>query len=580
MAVPGETRCRAVAPCAPGTFGDIPVEATNEYVDASYPGTDSDGSAAKPWTTIDDGIAAAAPNAIVAIAEGSYLEDVAVGGKPVRLWGVCPERVEVVGSGAVLGAVRVLSDASGTELRDLAIRGNFVGLVVSGSTEVLVDRVWIHDNADRGINVQGDLGATSFTVRGSLVESNTGIGVFVAGADGALESSVVRRTNPDAQGGGGRGVGAQAHMGQPPTSLSIAGSLIEQNQEMGVFIQGSTATIDATVVRTTQTDTQGIFGRGFSVQPDPRTGAPSSLVLDTSVVDENAEAGVYVQDSAATISSSVVRSTQPNAEGLEGRGVNLQSNLVGGEPAALTLTTSLIDQNHSVGLFLYRSDANVDRSVIRRTLGDAEGPGRGVNVQPDDTGAPSHLELHTSLLADNDSGVFIIGSEATVDASVLRAEVASGRGVNVQHDQTTGVSSTLTLQSSIIEASVTAGVAVISSAATIDGCVIRQTIADENGNYGDGVLLSSVVTQSSATITSTRIEESARAAVGAFGVRLMLGGSRLSCHAFDLDREAYMGFLAELEDLGGNRCGCPDANASCKAVGASLSPPPPLETLE
>ncbi|HZO15966.1 MAG TPA: hypothetical protein VFB62_21985, partial [Polyangiaceae bacterium] len=68
LAVPGETRCREVTPCAQGTWGDIPVETDTEYVDASYAGMDSDGSALKPWTTIQAGIDAASPGAIVAIA--------------------------------------------------------------------------------------------------------------------------------------------------------------------------------------------------------------------------------------------------------------------------------------------------------------------------------------------------------------------------------------------------------------------------------------------------------------------------------------------------------------------------------
>src|SRR5262245_6837724 len=36
MAVPGETACREIAPCGSGVWGDIPVDASTEYVDASY----------------------------------------------------------------------------------------------------------------------------------------------------------------------------------------------------------------------------------------------------------------------------------------------------------------------------------------------------------------------------------------------------------------------------------------------------------------------------------------------------------------------------------------------------------------
>src|SRR5690242_5980874 len=34
MAIPGEPACREVAPCGPGTYGDIPVDDATQFVDA------------------------------------------------------------------------------------------------------------------------------------------------------------------------------------------------------------------------------------------------------------------------------------------------------------------------------------------------------------------------------------------------------------------------------------------------------------------------------------------------------------------------------------------------------------------
>src|SRR5262245_43627725 len=221
MAVPGETVCREVAPCAAGTWGDIPVEPDTEYVDASYLGMDSDGSALKPWTTIQSAVNAASPGAIVAIAAGSYLEDVLVSGKTVRLWGVCPRDVEVVGTGAEIGALLILTGAAATEVRNVAIRGGAVGVVSSGSLDVVLDRVWVHDNASRGVNVQGDLG---------------------------------------------------------PTGIALNASLVEDNNEFGFFLEGTDATVEASVIRTTQ-PVQGLFGRGVNARSDTSTGVPATLVV-------------------------------------------------------------------------------------------------------------------------------------------------------------------------------------------------------------------------------------------------------------------------------------------------------------
>ena len=95
MAVPGDTECREVAPCGDAPWGDIPVDGTTRYVDGAYAGGDSDGTSRRPWTTILDALVAAAPDDLIAIAAGSYQEDVLLVSKPVRLWGRCPSMVEI-----------------------------------------------------------------------------------------------------------------------------------------------------------------------------------------------------------------------------------------------------------------------------------------------------------------------------------------------------------------------------------------------------------------------------------------------------------------------------------------------------
>lgn len=64
LAVPGDAVCRTVAPCAAGVWGDVPVDATTQHVSAAYTGGGSDGTAARPWTTIQEGVAAAAAGAV------------------------------------------------------------------------------------------------------------------------------------------------------------------------------------------------------------------------------------------------------------------------------------------------------------------------------------------------------------------------------------------------------------------------------------------------------------------------------------------------------------------------------------
>ncbi|MBW2524772.1 MAG: hypothetical protein JRI23_11380, partial [Deltaproteobacteria bacterium] len=169
LAVPGETECRLVAPCGEGTWGDIPVDETTHFVDRSYTGGASNGTAEQPWTGINDAVEAAPPGALVAIAAGRYQEDLYVL-KSLRFWGRCPELVEIAGAGVEVGALDIRGPDS--EVHTLAITGPGVGYVQTTATGVLVDRVWIHDTGSRGVTLQDDFGAPTTEFRGSLIEGS------------------------------------------------------------------------------------------------------------------------------------------------------------------------------------------------------------------------------------------------------------------------------------------------------------------------------------------------------------------------------------------------------------------------
>jgi hypothetical protein len=161
MAVPGDTACREVAPCGSGTWGDIPVEANTQFVDKAYAGGNSDGTLAHPWTTIQQGINAAAKGAIVAVAAGSYAEDVLIKYKPVRLWGRCPAMVEVAGAGVAPGVIQVFKKAAGgAEVRGIAVTGANTGIAVVGASSVVIEQVWVHDTGNWGVYIGNNDGRT------------------------------------------------------------------------------------------------------------------------------------------------------------------------------------------------------------------------------------------------------------------------------------------------------------------------------------------------------------------------------------------------------------------------------------
>lgn len=123
MAIPGETSCREVADCGAEPWAGIPAEPDTHYVDAAYSGASSDGTVARPWTSIQAAIAAAPPGGSIAIAAGSYVEDLSIRLKPVRLWGRCPGMVEVVSTGGALSAIMIEEGADRSEVHRRASGG-------------------------------------------------------------------------------------------------------------------------------------------------------------------------------------------------------------------------------------------------------------------------------------------------------------------------------------------------------------------------------------------------------------------------------------------------------------------------
>jgi hypothetical protein len=575
MAVPGERTCRAIATCAAGRWGDIPVEPDTEYVDASYSGTDSDGSALKPWTTLQAAVDAASSGAIVAIAQGSYVEDVKVSDKPVRLWGVCPTLVEVVGTGVALGALRVFPGADGTEVRALSIRGGAMGFFMDGALDVLVDRVRVHDNAWRGINVDNSLGPTGATLRASLLEQNHEAGIFTSGSEVTVETSVIRFTQLNGRGLVGRGMSVQQ---QPftgvPSTLLLRASVLEQNHEIAVFLEGSEATVENSVVRTTQPDGLGLLGNGLDVESHPINDAASTLLLRTSLVEQNHSIGVLNEGSEVTVENSVVRDTQADVQRHLGLGVATREHAKTGAPSTLLLRASLVDQNADVGVFVRASVATVEKSMVR---------GGGVGVMTTNAaGARSSMSIRDSLIDHSGAlGILVDGSDATVETSVVRDTVPDvegmfGRGVSAQSSPT-NVPSTLLMRAVLIEQSHEAALSVIDSEAIVETCAVRDTVPNPGWGGGHGVIVFTKRVAASATITRTHIHQGALAAIAAWAAHVRLSDSALSCHTFDLNTESYMGTLAEIEDLGGNACGCPNATASCRAVSTGLLPPQSLE---
>jgi len=572
LAIPGDTACRELAPCGAAPWGEIPIETNTQFVNIDYTGGDSTGASAKPWTSIQAAIDAAAPGAIVAVAAGRYQEDIVID-KPVRLWGRCPSLVEVAGTGAELAALFLVGGAQQSEVRAIAVSGAGAGLVLSGAVDVLFDSLWIHDSANRGLNIEGTLGPTTARLQHSLLERNRVNNVFVGAAMLDVEGVAIRDAPM------GRGIDVESASSIPdPAKLDLRHSLIDGVGDTGIFVGAAEALIEGTVVRNlTATDT-----RGINIESHPTSGARSTTTVRGILVERAHGLGVYIRASDVSMEGVVVREIEPRSDGSGGRGIGIESGRVGVAEAAVNVQRSLIERAHEVGVYSGGSRVQLEGVAVRAIEADSvSGDGYGLAVQADpDTHVASKFVMRGSLVEQTrEFAVFIEGSEATLESVAVRGTTGDsngefGRGLQIQLNPQTLEPARVSVWASVVESNHSAGVIAAGADLTLEASVVRRTAANSSELHGDGAVAIFYQIPSRLSLLGTIIEESERAGVSAFGSRVALEKSLVRCNIFDLDGEAVDGHAFEFENKGGNRCGCPDRSDGCKVVSAGISAPP------
>ena len=572
MAIPGEVECRSVSPCSEEKFGLGPFDVGTSYVDGGYTGSDSDGSESKPWTTISDALDSAATT--IAVAEGTYFEDLVVD-RAVSIIGRCAGLVEIRGSASGAAAILFLNGASGSRVSDVAVTGSTYGVGALDAGDLSFQRVWIHDTGGRGFDVEVMSGETRAELHDSLVESTTDVGAFSFGAGLSIERSVIRSTT-------GRGISARGG-----SALSLTDSVIALNSELGVLVSGSNAELDGVVVEQTQLDPIAGMGRGIAVQVDSDSLLPSNAVVARSVVRGNHDLGIYVSGSTVQIQDSVVRDTLAQDAGF---GVIGQDDLASGLAANVSLSRSVVQNSRGFGISVSGSSLSTDGVAIREVAAAAANPSdmlgawtfsRGINVRAEPTsGLRSTASIaNTTIEGVEEVGLFFGGANGEVvntlvrDVRGLSGSGMLGWGVGIQDSPELGERSVVSLADCAIEVVHQVGIIVLDSDATVRNCRVANVeprIAD--GDFGDGLVATSLDAPSSLVVDRVTVEQASRAGVASFGANVSLGGTTLECTPIPLNGEQSAAF----ENLGGNTCGCLGDETSCTVQSSLLTPPEPI----
>jgi hypothetical protein len=584
LAVPGDADCREVAPCEDGSWGGITTDGTTQYVDASFTGT-SDGSSSSPWVTIQRAVDAAAAGATVAIAAGSYSEDVEVAGKSVVLWGRCPAMVELRGTPTGTAAIYVRPGADGTQIRGLAITGGGYGIANAGSVDVSAEQLWIHDTGSRGIDIEGFLGPTELSVRDALIENAREIGVFAMQSELLIERSAIRGTVA----GSGFGRGVTARTG---STLVIDGSLVEQNSDHGVVVSGSAATITRTVVRDTSAFL-GIYGGGMLIKSDDNTMLPAAVYLADSLVERNHTYGVFIDGSEATVERSVVRDTLPqptvDPTGMVafGHGIHAQGDQLTGAAANVLIHESVLERNHYAGVSATSTNLTVSATIVRDHIPDetAQAYGRGLLLFHDSvTGIVGSANVHDCIIERNvEVGIFAQALQLTLNNVAIRdtqpaAMPFTGRGLNLQAEPD-GLGSVVGATRLLLDGNHFLGLYAEGSDVRLERSVISNTVAEaSDGSYGDAIALITIPDQlpGSVELVDCTLQDNERAGIVNFGANIGLTGNNFDCNPIDMNGQLLGDSEFIFEDRGGNSCGCGAQLHNCLVLSHELISPAPL----
>jgi hypothetical protein len=333
--------------------------------------TGGDGSMAAPYGTIGEGLAAASPGSIVAVAAGTYAEalDVPDG---VTIHGACAERTIVRTPSASSAAAGVRAGRTAT-LERLTLGGAGPGVLAYGAV----------------------------TLRGVAIESATSGGIGVLGGTLDAERVLVRDTQPDAGGRLGRGI--EIDLGGSATLRDV---VVERARGAGIALNRSGGLVAAGVgVRGTLPNAAGRFGSGISAFD------ASTIDLDAVAIEGASEAGLLVDGSTATVRRTVIRDVASEPATENGSGLFART-------ARVHLAEVWIERSTRAGISAYAgttldaADVLVE-SVAPSTSGTAVGAGS----------VSSAVTIERAVLRDLAFAALIAAGDAATETSIVARDV-------------------------------------------------------------------------------------------------------------------------------------------------------------
>lgn len=223
----------------------------------------------------------------------------------------------------------------------------------------------------------------------------------------------------------------------------------------------------------------------LSAQGDEADGA---LLARRVLVERARDLGVYALGGTITLESSSVRDTRSASGGVRGYGVGGENRLSNGKLAHVVVRGSIVERNRDAGVFVIGGTAKIEGSLVRDTLLGPEKGGFAAWAQADDDrGVTSSMTIERSVLSGSvTAGVHAVKGELIIrDTAILRTRSrASTRdhGLCVFSER-----ATLTMTDSLCRWAQEIGVEAAGGAARIERVAIRDITPNAQGQGGVGL---------------------------------------------------------------------------------------------
>lgn len=540
----GETGCQPVGDCGEAPWGHIPVDAQTIFVDAAATPTDADGSAARPFPTLGEALAAAPEDGLIAVAAGVYEERLTLEA-PVRIQGRCAALVELRGFETTATAnppVWIEASASGSRLSAVTLTGPDYGLVIEGAGNVTLEEAVIRDTGALGIVLlrqsglrlersvltrttggaldayDSELEVVDSVIREVVSEGIAAYGLYALsgrepGESGRLrlERTVIRAVPGNAIVASGvdvemvdsalidnvaEGAGEYApavlvtcpEAGAACGSLHVEGSVIARSVGAAVVARGVAVVVERSSLQDIPASAGASMGGGVLSLCDPALGVCGDVVLRDSAIVRTNTVGVSSVGVRLEVTGSRIADIEaPASEDLGVAGVFAARDDVLDAYAILTVRGTLIERSAGTGVAALYAPTTLEDSVVR----DAQTGGLDL------TGNELMISVITGSLIERNRGfgVLLGEGEFRVRRSVVRdtrpgPDGERGSGITTHCGHGGWFCPVTQVSGSLVAGNRDHGIVALAGSLEVTGTTVRDTTSEEQtGCSGSGITL-------------------------------------------------------------------------------------------